>query len=209
MRLFEEYFQRHGINVPVAHHCNAGALILRTNDASLWKNRWLLVTINWEDHPHHPGQYVIRMNSPVHDGYSKASIFTKWPPVFKKWHEYEDFFLEWSARLKGATPVTGTKEVTLAAWEMFVFAYDSWFLRQPPEVKRSLFDSLDKDNSLEARYIAYQDVAVFLATHQPAVLRTWKYDVLGSVQYYSDWLARLIENSCKEISLPTSKLETS
>jgi hypothetical protein len=199
MRLFEEYFKRHNIaDVPVAHHCSTGSLILRTTDSSLWKNRWLLVTIRWVDHDHHPGEYHIDMNSPVHDGYLSETVFTKWPTNHKKWHEYEDFVMTWSENLKGVTPVRGVREVTLAAWEMFVFSYDSWFSRQPFDVKRMLFESLDKERPTDYRYQHYQDVAIFLATHHPAVLRAWKYEVLARVQNYADWLAAIVDDQCKE-----------
>lgn len=208
MRLFEEYFTRHNIaDVPVVHHCTAGALILRTTDSSIWKNRWLLVTIRWEPHDHHPGQYRIDMNSPIHDGYASDSIFTKWPSLHKKWHEYEDFFLEWSEDLKAVEPVQGAKEVVLAAWEMFVFAYDSWFFRQPNDIKRMLFESLDKDRPVEYRHQHYQDVAIFLATHHPAVLRAWKYEVLGRVVDYADWLAKIVKSQCKTQAMLPFKLE--
>lgn len=207
MRPIEEYFARHGItDAPVAHHSESGALVLRTCDRQLWRNRWILVKIKWEDHPHHPGQYIVEMNSPVHDGYAKNQLFTHWPPIYKKWHEYEDFFLDWVNGLQGVVPVRGVKEVTLAAWEMFVFTHDGWFLKQQPDTKRILFESLDKENSLEIRYARYQDVALFLSLHHPAILRSWKYEVLASVQDYSDWLARLVEDKCKANTRP-SKLE--
>lgn len=209
MRLFEEYFQRHKIDdVLVAHHCSTGALILRTTDSALWKNRWLLVTIRWADHDHHPGEYHIDMNSPVHDGFTTETIFTKWPTTKKKWHEYEDFLLGWAEKLKGVKPVRGVRNITLAAWEMFVFSYDSWFCRQPFEIKRMLFESLDKDKSADYRYQHYQDVAIFLATHHPAVLRAWKYEVLARVQNYADWLAVIVDKQCKqETNTPPFKLE--
>jgi hypothetical protein len=206
MRPFEEYFARHNLSIPTAHHAEHGALILRTTDRVLWKNRWVLVTIKWEDHPHHPGQYVIGMNSPVHDGHELGTIFSHWPPIYKKWHEYEDFFLDWVDGLSGVEPVVGTKNVSMTAWEMFVYAYDSWFSKQAMDTKRSLFGSLDKENSLETRYAHYQDVALFLSHHHPAVLRAWKYEVLASVQNYSDWLARLVEDKCKR-NTPPSRLE--
>src|SRR5271154_5207507 len=114
MRLFEEYLNRHKItDVPVVHHCTTGALILRTTDASVWNNKWVLVTIRWKHDDYHPGRYIIEMNSPVHDGFHTDTIFTQWPPIEKKWHEYEDFLLEWSDNLKGVKPVRGNKNIIL------------------------------------------------------------------------------------------------
>jgi hypothetical protein len=210
MRLYEEYFKRHSIaDVPVARHCSAGSLILRTTDPSIWKSRWVLVSMRWENHDHHPGQYQIGINYPIHDGYASDQLFTQSPSITKKWHEYEDFFLDWSSNLTAAVPVIGSHEVVLAAWEMFVFSYDSWFTRQPFEIKRSLFEGLDKDNPIHHRYQHYQDVAVFLSTHHPAVLRAWKYEVLARVQNYSDWLAAIVDKKCKleEKNIRPFKLE--
>ena len=196
MRLFEEYFKRHDIvDVPVVHHCAAGSLILRTTDPSLWKTRLLLVSIKWENHDHHPGQYIIDMNSPIHDGYLSETFFSKPSSIRKKWHEYEDFILDWCENLKGVKPVRGQKEIVLAAWEIFVFSYDSWFLKQPHEIKQILYEGLDVEKSIDYRFKHYQDVAIFLSTHHPAVLRTWRYEVLARVQNYADWLADIIDNT--------------
>jgi len=211
MRLYEEYFKRHSIvDVPVAQHCSAGSLILRTTDPSIWKSRWVLVSMRWENHDYHPGQYQIGINYPIHDGYLNDQLFTQSLPVAKKWHEYEDFFLDWSSNLKAARPVIGPHEVVLAAWEMFVFSYDSWFIKQPFEIKRSLFEAVDKENPIHHRYQHYQDVAIFLSTHHPAVLRPWKYEVLARVQNYADWLAAIVDNQCKteEKNIRPFKLET-
>lgn len=210
MRLYEEYFNRHLIvDVPVAHHCAVGSLILRTTDSSIWKSRWILVSIRWESHDHHPGQYQIGINYPIHDGYLHEQLFTQLPSVTKKWHEYEDFFLEWSGNLKAVVPVYGPYEIVLAAWEMFVFSYDSWFIKQPFEIKQSLFEGLNKENSVHLRYQHYQDVVIFLSTYHPAVLRAWKYEVLSRVQNYADWLVEIVDKQCKleEKNIRPFKLE--
>jgi hypothetical protein len=196
MRLFEEYFSRHNLKVPVVHHCQQGAVILRTSDFSVWRNRWLLVTIKWIPDDRHPGSYEINMGSPIIDGYSKSQVFSEWPKVEKKWDEYEDFIFDWIDNLKGVAPVIGQREALIAAWEMFVFAYDGWFLKQNSEVKHHLFNSLDKDNSINTRYTHYQDIALYLTSQHPQVLRTWKYEVLAKIQGYSDWLGRLIKEKC-------------
>lgn len=195
MRLCEEYFKRHSINdVPVAYHCSAGSLILRTTDPSIWKSRWILISIAWENHDFHPGKYKIGFNLPIHDGYLDKLLFTQFPPTIKKWHEYEDFFIDWSANLEAVVPVVGLEEVFLAAWEMFVFSYDSWFNERPDEIKRLLFDSLDKENTIHQRYQYCQHILTYLSTSHPETLKVWKYNVLVRVQNYSDWLAKIINN---------------
>lgn len=190
MRLFEEYFRRHNISLPVAHHCKFGSLVLRTDNT--WTSRWAIVTIAWEDHPYRPGQYVICMDSPVHDGYVTGDYFTGRNPITKKWHEYEDFFLDWSKSLTGAKPMTGD-QIWTSIWEMFVYSHDGWFNLQPPGIQNTLFESLDEDNTQEARHVAYQTVASHLSRNHPAVFDCWKKKFIVKTQYYSDWLARLVE----------------
>jgi hypothetical protein len=210
MRPFEEYFNRHDIkDVPVVHHCNgASSLILKTTDSSLWTSRWLLVTLKWEPHDHRPGRYAITARQPVHDGYLTEQFFLDFPQTYKKWDEYEDFLLEWCNSLKGVVPVVGDHyEVVLTAWEMFVYVYDSWFLKQPNDIKNSLFHGLDKEKPIKYRYQHYQDVIVFLSTHQPAILRAWKYDFLVLVSNYADWLAIILNNKCKVPNTIPFKLE--
>lgn len=195
MRLFEEYLLRHKIiDVPLVHHCANGTLLLESTDPSQWESRWVLVSIRWIEDDHHPGQYLIEMKVPVHDGYAKGSFFARRRAIEKKWQEYEDYILEWTRILTGVRPIRGQREVTMSAWEMFTFMSDSWFIKQPAQLKQKLFQSLDKENSIATRYSNYQDVAIFLSTHHPAVMRAWKYEVLAHVQNRADWLANLIEN---------------
>lgn len=194
MRLFEEYFQRHKItDVPLVHHCANGTLLLESESKnSDWNSRWVLLTIRWNEDSHHPGEYLIDLNIPNHDCGNRLFTSTQ---VIKKWQEYEDFMLNWGSTLKGLRPIINPKEILITAWEMFIFMYDSWFIKQPTTLKSKLFQSLDKENTLETRYSNYQDVAIFLTTHQPAVMRVWKYEVLARVQNCASWLARLIENN--------------
>ena len=201
MRLYEEYFKRHGItDVPVVQHCSAGSLIIRSTDESrrFFSSRWVLFSIRWKDHDHHPGQYHISIDRPVHDGYQQDQLFTAvdlgfcHSPITLKWDLYESFVLDLASHLPPVAPVVGDQEVIMAAWEMFVFSYDSWFLKQPHSVKKLLFESLDKENPIQLRYQNYQDVIVFISTHHPAILRSWKYEVLARVQNYANWLAAIL-----------------
>lgn len=195
MKIFEEYFQRHDIiDVPLVRHCTNGSLILESFDSQIWKSKWVIFSIRWVDHDHRPGHYLMEINVPQHDGHETGEVFDQQVQIEKKWQEYEDFILDWSKNIKGVRPIKG-KEAIIFAWEMFVYVYDSWFLKQPESLKQKLFQSLDKDNSIQTRYSSYQDVAIFLSTHHPAVMRVWKYEILAKLQYDTDWLARLIERN--------------
>lgn len=204
MRPFEEYFLRYKIvDVPLVHHCANGTLLLESTDPFQWESRWILISIRWIEDDHHPGTYLIEISDPIHDGYASGKFFNKRRKIEKEWHEYEDFIFDWTKGVSGVKPIRGQREITMACWEMFTFMCDSWFIKQPSIWKQKLFQSLDKDNSIETRYSNYQDVAIFLSTHHPAVMRAWKYEVLALVQNRADWLAHLIENKYE----PTSQKE--
>lgn len=214
MRPYEEYLKRHSItDLPIARHDARGSLLLRTTDSTMWKNRWIILNFQWIHNDHHPGHYQIEINYPIHDGYLSDKLFTQRMPINKKWDEFEDFFIEWSEILKGVKAVHNddVRELQLAAWEIFVFAYDGWFQKQSYEIKRILFESLDRDRKVDYRFRHYQDIGIYLATHHPAIVRAWKYEVLARVQNYSNWLAQIVDSQCSKTqerkSLPPSKLE--
>lgn len=191
MRLFEEYLNRHNIVVPIIHHCNSGVVLLQSTDLSIQKNRWLIITIEWFQHEVRPGWYNISISSPIHNGFLSGDLFVNTPPIQKKWDEYEDYIFELRQSLKSVVPIQGSQEITLAAWEIFACVYDGWFVKQPFEIKQSLFESLDKEKSIEHRHEHYCEVLMFLSTHYLVVARTWKYDVLAKFHNYSDWFVKL------------------
>jgi hypothetical protein len=202
MRLYEEYLQRHLLSVPLVRHEDQGSIILRTTDAKHWNSRWIFVTIRWQDQGIHPGKYYIEFYSPIHDGYGSGRLFSKSSAKEIEWDEYEDYFLAWSNGLEGfldrpsresTRVVSGEKEVILTAWEVFLFCYDGWFAAQSSELRSYIDRSIDLDLPLERRYIGYQDSLIYLTARHPAILKSWKYDMLGLVQNYSHWLAQLID----------------
>lgn len=191
MRLTEEYFSRHNISdVPIVNHCSNSTLIVKTKD-NLWDSNWIILNIKYGHHPHRPGSYQLEFKAPIHDGFIKETIFKKFPLVYYKWHEYEESILDLGKIING-TAILGEKEIVLAAWEMFVFSYDSWFATQSDEIKRMLFDGLDKEQSVDERYENCQKIISFLSQNYFLVFRAWKYDVLNLVQNYADWLAIIL-----------------
>ena len=202
MRLYEEYLERHLLNMPIVRHENQGAIILRTTDSKHWNSRWIIVTIRWHDQGIHPGKYYVEFYSPVHDGYSTGRLFNKSGAKELEWDEYEDYFLNWSNNMTGfldessrktSFVVKGDKDVILTAWEVFLFCYDGWFTSQCSELRGYIDRSVDLDLLSEERYCGYQDSLIYLTARHTAILKSWKYDVLGLVQKYSYWLAQLID----------------
>lgn len=199
MRLTEEYFSRHNIcDVPIVNHCSANTLIIKTED-NYWGSNWIILNINYSYHTHRPGKYQLEFKTPIHDGFIKETIFKKFPLVCYQWHEYEESILSLSNTING-TAILGDKEIFLAAWEMFVFSYDSWFATQSSEIKRILFDGLDKEQSVDARYENCQQIVSFLSQNYLLVFRAWKYEVLNLIQNYADWLADIVNNKHKSIN---------
>jgi hypothetical protein len=193
MRLSEEYVARRQIKVPMVIHNPVGSILLRSAGPERWdRPRWLILRYKWEHHAVRPGKYCIEIARPVHDGY-KHEMF-KQDTVIKYWHQFEDYLLNWIGNID-AQVVLGKQAVVLGAWELFVFTRDSWFATQNHECKRLLFESLDRQQTLEARHARYQDLIMWLSVQQPAVLRSWKYDVLARVDSYDERLAALVHSN--------------
>lgn len=201
MRIYEEYLSRHNIDIPFVQYCTNGSLILKTNASrSDWK--YQIVSIKWQRHDHRPGQYAIELIEPVHDGYKFDVNFTniQFPSeltlIQKKWDEYEDFILEWVMQLKDVDPIVEDDESLMALWEMFVYVHDSWFFKQPSDIKKVLYKSLDAENPDRIKY--FNDIMYYLANHHQNILRTWRFEFYFRLQNYANWLAKLInKNQCK------------
>lgn len=188
MKLFEEYLSRHNIiDIPLVHHCNHAFLLLK-NDKS-----WSLLSIDWLPHDRHPGHYVIKIQKPVYDGYLIGKLFTTAVYAEVKWNEYENYLLNQCSFFSGLKPIA-SKNAVISAWEIFVYTHDSWFSKQNYQIKDKLFKSLDNELSFEERYSAYQDAAMLISTHQPAIMHSWKYELLLKLQNQAMWLEALINS---------------
>lgn len=214
MRLYEEYLKRHNIqDVPLAHHCSNATMLLGIDSLTSWQAllkqtivtkmpKYAFFQIKWDHSDHHPGQYLVSLAYPIHDGYLKDTIFTNYSVAQLRWHEYEKFILNHLPEyLSGLRTFHDYIEIALIGWEMFVLAYDSWFNRQSGEIKYFLFESLDKDNDLERRWGFCQELLRKLQNVSPVVVRCWKQDVFSRVNCHAGWLANLVEQKCKRTIL--------
>jgi hypothetical protein len=197
MRLAEEYTRRHHLKgIPLVEHCHYTSLILQATNPARWGSRWLVLYVRWVEDLYHPGRYAIRLCRPNHDGFVKNNLFEPLKEVECWWDQYEQFLLDWLEDLHDVKPIRGQKEITLSAWEIFLFCYDGWFVYQPGHVKEKVYRSIDEELSLQERYIGYQDVLIYLTLHNSDILKAWKCDVLSGFQNYAEWLARLVEKQC-------------
>jgi hypothetical protein len=190
MYLQEEYIQRHGLtDVAVINHVTNGSILLKMDQG------YILMTISWKESQSSPGHYYINYYTPIHDGYARSRYFHKIPDVEREldWDEYNSFIYNWS---KGQIdPVIGDKEVILAAWEVFVYCCDGWFVDYGTQtLEKLIFRSLDAESSIDQRFQGYQEALVLMSTEFPAMLKAFKYEVVPHVQHYCHWLAKLIKS---------------
>lgn len=201
MKLYEEYLARHRLEVPVISHCTTGSVFLRTGMMAF---PYSFLKIFWVENSRGPGNYVITHVHPIRDGfYEKGQIFERISSVNLYWDQYEDYLLEWADNCVGR-PVRSDVSF-FAAWEMFVYIFDSWFKNQPQILKTVLFETLDEDNSHNVRMQSYKEICNYMAVHTPAILKVWREEILIWVGCYSGWLSRLIEEKCSK-NMPQSKL---
>lgn len=190
MFLQEEYLMRHGIkDVPIINHVTKGSLLLRMETG------YLLMTIDWKEHDRHPGSYYINYHTPVHDGYAKGHYFNRISDVEREveWDEYYSYISSW---VKGQiSPVCGDKEVILAAWEIFVFCCDGMLVDfANSTLEKLIYNSLNEEATLDQRFQGYQECLTYISSEFPAMLKSFKHDLLPHIQNYCHWLAKLIKS---------------
>lgn len=213
MKLYEEYFGRHNIKEPVIEHCSTGSLFLRSKPIRNLSGRclipstspWIFLNITWVENTRGPGSYVVSTLTPIRDGhFEKGQIFDRITSVTLTWDKYEDYLLDWVDKFGNNEPVLQEKAF-FAAWEMFVYIFDSWFKNQPQTLKTLLFETLDEDNSFDKRKTYYKEICSYMSVHTPAILKIWKEEILYRLSSYAGWLAKLIEEKCQK-NMPQSKL---
>jgi len=208
MKLYEEYLARHGLKIPVVNHCTNGSVFLQRDRTS--KYNYSFLKIFWVENPRGPGNYVITHLCPIRDGFhQQGHIFDRISSVNVYWDQYEDYLLDWIAtniQLEKTMQPVPSERCLFAAWEMFVYIFDSWFNNQPQSIKTVLFDTLDEDNSHGFRTQSYKEICNYMSVNTPAILKIWREEILIWVGFYSGWLSKLIEIKCLE---NTPQLESS
>jgi len=193
MKLHEEYFNRHKVKLPIISHCTTGSVLLRNNGTMAYPSSFL--KIFWVENSRGPGNYVVTHLFPVKDGFfDRGQIFERINSVSVYWDQYEDYLLDWALDVKGS-PVLEEQRF-FAAWEMFVYMFDSWFKNQPHSLKLVLFETLDEDNSTKVRMENFKEISSYMSVHTPAILKIWREEILIWLGCYSGWLAQLIEEKC-------------
>lgn len=205
MKLYEEYFRRHNIKEPIVEHCSAGSLFLRTKNIGSLGSSWILLNITWVENTRGPGNYFISTLTPIRDGHEKLRMFNCINSTTLPWDKYEDYLFDWVNKFGNNEPISQNKSF-FAAWEMFVYIFDSWFKNQPQTLKTLLFETLDEDNSFDKRKTYHKEICSYMSVHTPAILKIWKEEILYRTSSYAEWLVKLIEEKCQKNMLQSKLL---
>ncbi len=199
MILQEEYLRRHSIVVPEVHHTvNGGSLILRPDEANtVLSLRWVVVNVEWRFNSHHPGNYTLKVLTPVHNSGRGPDLFTS-IPGYPSWltlnyDEFEQFFVLFAGSLGKIKAVTDYREASLLGWEMFCYTHDSYLSQRTSSVFHEVFaTSIDFDLPLESRYYAYREAVDLLMVQDSTAFDLYESSIHSYTQRSLSWLARLI-----------------
>ena len=195
MYFWQEYIERHSIIAePVVHYPCSGTLLLKTYDSNYWNSKWLIFSLKCADGGGYPGVYYISYYTPIRDGFKRKELFKNvGSRSEREWDDYESFIIKWSKNIKGALAVKNNRELIFVAWEIFVYIFDSWIIKDKKFEKLS-YAVLDLSRSHEERYQSYLDALVYLSNFHLEVLRIWKYEILFNFRDYMDWLVDLVND---------------
>lgn len=180
MLLYEEYIERHSLNLNLVKHINHGFLFSRTT-------KHAVLSIVWTPPDRCPGYYKFQHHTPVRDAHLKNNLFMPVGPCkIVEWDQYEDEFLKY---LKEYKPIYGIYEVFVMAWEMFVYSYDTWFATQ--NYAKEVYATLDQEKSLKERVKSIQDFLVFLGDKHVSIKEAWEAGDKKYLSYYCHWICTI------------------
>jgi hypothetical protein len=167
MRLQEEYFKRHGINLLPIYHVRNANLIFRLTSGHI------VLRIEFIEITRRPGYYTFTYLRPNHNGYLDGEYFLKTSGDIR-YDEYVNYLLKWT-RQKADAPVKNS-ETRLAIWEMFLYCFDRWLVEHKLEKAAK-----DQDGFLE-----------YLGHYHSLVREVYNTEFLKFECNYADWLVELI-----------------
>jgi hypothetical protein len=183
MRLYEEYIKRHNLAVPIISHADYSVLFLRREKAN--GIDWKIFTAQFRRDMQRHGLYQCILNQP-----QRNSIGSGYRPLSSweiEWDCFEDYMLGFDGK---DSIVTGTQEVMLAAWEIFVFQAERYLVKYASN--DDFFGSLDLTLSVERRY---EHINRFIQTNSFKTCEVyvyWTREMSKSVNDYSHALARVL-----------------
>jgi hypothetical protein len=193
MYLFEEYIKRHNLNVPLIYHNSKSTVLLKQKDILV---SWKVLSFSWTIIPRHPSYYEIVLGQPVHDGYQPGLLIQNCRGYPKEchWDEYDGQVKHICGQLKqeGYQAIVG-REKALAAWEIFLYIYDSYLARL---MDKAFFwfveQSINADLSVSVRSNACRVAKKMVMDKDSKLADALIYQIMPLVRDDSDWLARII-----------------
>ncbi len=218
MRIYEEYLNRHSItDVPVIHHCQNAAFVVKFNDKESWHDfasvsedfvrnstPFAVFQISWISANVRPGEYMLSLKSPIHDAFGSSGYFNNIFSERVKWHNYETALISICDRLSGSLIYDQGLDLIMALWEMFVYSHDSWFCRQGGDIKYILYQTLDKDIQIAHRASCIQEMLRKLGNVNANLVKVWRNEYLCYTQTETMWFIRLVKQPCPKTILQLS-----
>lgn len=200
MQICEEYHKRYKLEVPFIKHNPMSYLFIR--DSSEQFVDWKVFHIVWNSPSGHPGCYVFRQLKPVrnsHGSGTRSRYYCDFLNYLKfieekkdtvHWDEYDSFILKLLNNLDKDKIIKDKKTLTLTAWEMFIFANDSFFANHYNN--DLLFGSLNYSLPIKDRYAFYQKFLETTDVNQEPFF-SWKTDLMKLLKTFPTWLMNLLD----------------
>jgi hypothetical protein len=198
MFLSEEYYHRHGIEIPLVRHVQRGHVFFRKTTSR--RVQWRILGINYRCNFKHPSNYDISVMKPRHNGY-RDSMFDIIDTVTIPWDKYEEYLLNIEQYLDmdddGETKVVQqSNELYLVTWEMLAFCADE--AMSSHVTNDEICDVLDINKSVEERYAAHEKAIQKMQRWRDGVWSCWEGHFTPFLNDYCFWLADLIGNLCAQ-----------
>ena len=184
MYLCEEYMFRHNIKIPYAKLVEFGASFLKLDEGP-----WNILTILWKEPTRHPGNYVIKIIQPRHNGYETGRLFETNLENSIYLDEYEKYFFNFASKFNGK--IARGEEITIAAWETYLYCYDSLLVRHAH--MEELLATIDQSLSFSKRLMAIEETVLKLSDLHPRVIESWSVNMLKYIDQHNDWLPVLVD----------------
>lgn len=179
MQIYQEYMQRHSLDVPVVKHISSGTVFFKESD----RKQWHILHLDWQPAGIHPGFYKCNVIVPNHD-HGESSRPFHIHGLELHFDEYESHFAK--LRHKKAFFAANETEVYLAAWQMFCYLCDSLMSRFA--AYDCFYKSLDPKVDSEDRYKNLNETLALIEQHYGSgspCMNVWRNQLLR--KYINDY----------------------
>lgn len=202
MDLLQEYYERHGITLPMVRHVDRNHLVFvaAEKEAEQTAGRYTLLTVSFSTKPdNHPGTFRFLQSAVAYDAGNSSTSSSPTRNLWDKkleWDDYEPFILEWAAANKGKVVLLTTDQTTLALWEMFAYSHDSWLAQNlSPRQIDLLCTVLDTAHDTEGRRAAAVELEGVLKSRNKGVFAAFNTlrNSCTDRERVADWLANMLK----------------